>query len=134
MIPPFGFYIAERAACWLMTFTGAVGVVLTVTGAFETIGAGAVGELSPESFSWSPGRGWLIFQSLLVAGGGFGASQGRSFGLALAGIISALIVLTPVGLLAFLPGLWLSSLVFRRRRSFFQPRCLPPGRHVTEND
>ena len=101
------------------------GLVFTVTGVFEAVGAGAIGEASPRWFSWNPWRGWLIIQSLVLANAGYLAAIGtRRFGLVLAGIIVGLLVITPIGVLAVFPSLWLLRLVIRARSSFdlFSPR------------
>lgn len=129
-VPGFGqLNRQERAASWLMFLVGALGLLLTVTGVFETIGTGAIGEASPRWMSWSPWRGWLILQSSALAVAGFTAAMGTTrFGLVLAGVIAGLVVTTPVGLLAILPSLWLLILVIRARTSFdlFKPRWTGP--------
>ena len=130
-VPSFGqLNRNERVASWLLIVVGALGLVLTVTGVFEAIGAGTIGRASPRWLFWSPWRGWLIIQSVVLAVAGYAAATGTTrFGLVLVGIISGLLVITPIGLLALLPSLWLLKLVIRARSSFdlFKPRWKGPS-------
>jgi hypothetical protein len=64
-------------------------------------------------------RGWLVAQSLLVVAGSTGAFIGL-FSLVTVGILAGLVLVTPVGLLTFLPSLWMLVLVISRHRAFVE--------------
>jgi hypothetical protein len=107
MIPSFGFRKIERLACIAMGFAGLV----------------ALGE------AWGHSRPYfLMLQSVAVIAGGIGARI-NSFTLAAIGVISSLMLWTPVGRICFLPGLLMLFLIVARIRAFeeFVPRWRGPG-------
>lgn len=110
-IPAFGWYLKERRACNAMILSGIVGL------AFTTVAG-------PPPYSSFPeiGRAWLLLQAtLVIAGGGSGA-----FAIKVVGIVAGLLVFTPVGILTFLPTLWVLRLLWPRRRAFWS-KGLPSG-------
>lgn len=124
-IPGFGFLKIEALACQLMVAAGLGGLLVAFTGSPQWI----------TSVAWSKwilphvSVFWLVAQSLAVMAGGIGARL-SSFVLAAFGIAASLIVLTPVGCISFLPGVFLSLLIACRFRAFriFLPRWRGPGR------
>ena len=134
MIPPFGFTRAEQAACGLMILSGAFGLMLTITGKVGELDAIARATSAVGWFIQNSTSPWVAFHSLLVMGGGIAAFRSLSFSVAFVGVVAALVPITPLGLLTFLPGLWLLFLMVPRRRSFraFTPHWKgdgppPPG-------
>jgi len=128
VIPAFGFTRAERIAAVLMMLSGIAGLVLSLTIRADGVAA-TVGERWP---LWSlryVGRVWLVCQSLLVVLSSLGALF-RCFTLAAVGILAGLAFVTPVGLVTFIPALWMLLLVVPRRRAFweFTPRWRGEGR------
>ena len=131
MIPPFGAYWHERVACGLMMITGSLGLFAPAT--VSAFASSILGQPWPGWFVANPGRAWLVCQSLLVIAGVLGMPT-RCFTLAIIGIAAALVVVTPIGLLTFVPGIVTLLLVVLRRRTFweFTPRWRgegprPPG-------
>lgn len=118
-IPVFGFNTIEKLACGGLLAAGVAGFVVSVVDS-----AGILSAALPVHPPWyrDVGRGWLILQSLLIVAGSVGAFGSISFVLALVGVAAALVFVTPVGVLSFLPGLLMLILVMVRFRSFFPNR------------
>ena len=123
-VPQFCYMAHERVACGLMVLSGAVGLVLTMIGQAEHLQSWI-----PWA-TWNPGRSWLLAQSLLVIVGGFGAFEGVSFTLAIAGIAAAVVFVTPVGVISVVPGFFLLGAIALRWRGFpgLAPRWRGGGR------
>jgi len=124
-IPKFGALKIESVACILMVLSGVAGLFLALTRSSGWISASAwPGWILPHVSLL-----WLVPQSLAVIAGGIGAWRSTSFLLAAVGVTSSLIVVTPVGLISFLPGILMLLLITRRFRAFniFLPRWRGPG-------
>ncbi len=125
-IPRFGFLKIEALACLLMVAAGVAGLLVALTGWSDWI----------KGLRWSRwvlpqvSIFWLIPQSLAVIAGGIGAWRSRSFVLAAVGVASSLMVLTPVGCISFLPGVFMLLSILNRPAAFnvFLPRWRGPGR------
>jgi hypothetical protein len=111
MIAPFGYTRSAQMACGLMFLVGAFGLVLTISGRIGELAAMLPGGSASHWLVLNAGRPWITFQSMLVMVGGIGAFRSRSFALAFAGIVAALMPTTPLVFLTFLPGLWLLILI-----------------------
>ena len=80
----------------------------------------------------SLGRTWLVVQSVVVLAGVLGAFISL-FTMTVIGVLAGLFVATPVGVVTFVPSVWIMALVLRRRRAFaeFAPRSPPfPSRDL----
>jgi hypothetical protein len=124
-IPRFGFLKIEALACLLMIATGLAGLLVALTGSNDWItGVRWSRWMLPHVSVF-----WLVTQSLAVIAGGVGAWRSTSFALAVVGVASSLIVLTPVGFISFLPGVLMLLLIAGRFRAFsiFLPRWRGPG-------
>jgi len=110
-IPRFGFLKIESVACLLMVVAGVIGLFVALSGGPHVSAL------------------WLVLQSLAVIAGGIGAWRSISFVLAAIGTASSLVVVTPVGRIAVLPGILMLLLILMRRRAFniFLPRWRGPG-------
>jgi hypothetical protein len=133
-IPRFGFHKIEIAACVLMVLAGVTGLLLVLTGT-EYLVAVAIPVFNRPTHFWAhASRFWLILQGLAVIGGGIGAWRSNSFLLTAVGIASSLVVRTSVGIVSFLPGVLMLTLIACRHKAFnvFLPRWkgpdpAPPG-------
>jgi|SRR5215469_13723398 len=127
-IPSFGFLKIEAFACLTMVIAGAAGLLVAVTGSGDWI-LGVLWNQWPAAHIHPV---WLTLQSIGVIVGGIGAWQSRSFALTAIGVVSSLIVRTPIGRISWLSGLLMLFLICRRFRAFniFLPRWrgkgLPP--------
>ena len=124
-IPKFGFLKIETLACILMVAAGVAGLLLVLTGSSDWIlGAFGVKWASAHVKSF-----WLVLQSLAVIVGGIGAWRSNSFLLTAVGIASSLVVRTSVGIVSFLPGVLMLTLIVCRHKAFniFLPRWTGPG-------
>jgi hypothetical protein len=121
-IPFFGYDWTESAACLTLVVVGLAGLWLSLDGSAGELAALLHTYPLPAWLPLNPGRVWLSAQSLLVIAGGVGAWRCNSFTLAVIGVAAALIVVTPVGLLSFLPGLWMLILISPRWMAFFPER------------
>jgi hypothetical protein len=118
----FGFIWTERIACLTLVMVGLGGFLVALTG--HTNELVALVHIRPLP-AWLPlnlSSFWLGVQSLLIMGGGIGAWRCTSFTLALAGVLAALLFVTPIGIASFLPGVWMSFLLGQRWRAFFPKR------------
>jgi len=124
-IPSFGFLKIEVLACILMVAAGMAGLLLTLTRSSGWI----TGSTWPSWVFPHVSLLWLVTQSLAVIAGGIGAWRSTSFVLAAVGVTCSLIVVTPVGLISFLPGILMLCLIVFRVRAFnvFLPRWRGPG-------
>jgi hypothetical protein len=119
----------EIAACVLMVLAGVTGLFLVLTGT-EYLVAAAIPVFNRPTLFWAhASRFWLILQALAVIGGGIGAWRSNSFLLTAVGIASSLVVRTPVGIVSFLPGVLMLTLIACRHKAFnvFLPRWRGPG-------
>ena len=119
-IPRFGSFSTEKLACLALFLVGVFGLVMSATGQ-----AAAICARLPPHPTWlctETGQAWLIVQSLLIMAGSIGAYESRSFTVALVGTVASLVFLTPVGVVSFVPGVWMLVLVVLRFRSFFPMR------------
>ena len=121
-IPVFGFIWTERIACLTLVIVGLVGLLLSLNGQACEFGALLHTYPLPAWWPLELSRGWLSIQSLLIMAGGIGAWRCISFILAIIGVVAALLVVTPIGVLSFLPGLWMLFLLVQRWRAFFPKR------------
>ena len=126
-IPAFGFTRTERRAWWTLLTVGVVCVALALTSALGSLGELVGGAFPQPWFFANPGRFCLTIHSLLVLLGVVGAWRSRSIILAVVGVVAALAIVTPVGLVCCLPGLWMLHQIAARWRSFFRWPELPPG-------
>src|SRR5260370_1427746 len=125
-IPIFGFIWTEKIACLILVMVGLGGFLVGLTGHASELGALHINLLPP----WLPlslSPFWLGVQSLLIMGGGIGAWRCTSFALALTGVLAALFFLTSIGMVSFLPGMWMLYLLQQRWRAFFPKHygCVP---------
>jgi hypothetical protein len=129
VIPAFGFRKIEVLAYTLMVVAGAIGLLLVLPGSHGRFGEAILSRPWPRWVLPHVSPLWLVLQSLAVIAGGIGAWRSTSFVLAAIGVASALVVVTPVGLIAFLPGVLMLLLIVDRRRAFrvFLPRWRGPG-------
>jgi hypothetical protein len=128
-IPPFGFHKIEVVSCALMVVGGVAGLLLALTGTGDLVAGSTLGYLWANWFWPHVGALWLILQSLAVIGGGIGAWRSNSFLLAAVGVASSLVVKTSVGIVSFLPGVLMLTLIVCRHKAFnvFLPRWRGPG-------
>lgn len=120
-IPSFGFLKTEAFACLLMVAAGMAGLLVALTGSGDVLWS-----QRPAAYVHPV---WLTLQSIAVIAGGIGAWRSRSFTLTAIGVLSSLIVVTPVGRISCFPGLLMLFLVCIRFRSFsiFLPRWRGQG-------
>jgi hypothetical protein len=128
-ISRFGFRTGELPACWLMIATGGFGMLCTITGRWEAFYAAVAARVGIQVRFPDIEPFWLICQSALIIVGGLSAMCTFSFILAAAGVAAALAFKTPVGLISFLPGVWLLIQLAPRFLVFpeFTPRWRGPG-------
>jgi hypothetical protein len=107
-LPPFGFYVHEKAAGLLMLLTGLLSLTLLIATPGVLLGQGLL----------QPTRTWLILQSLVVILGALGAFAGIFTAVAL-GAISGLLP-TSAAYLTFLPSLAVLIFASLRRRAFVE--------------
>lgn len=127
-IPVFGYLKIEVAACLLLVVGGLAGAVIAMTGSLDSAAAANMGNAWPRWLVVHV-RVLLVIQCLAIMAGGIGAWRSRSFVLAAIGIIACLIVVTPVGMISFWPGMFMLYLIMSRLRAFrvFLPRWKGPG-------
>jgi uncharacterized membrane protein YkgB len=122
-LPRFGFIWTEASACLALVMVGLISLVLSLTGDASELGAQFQLHLLPTWLHlFNSNRVWLSIQSVLVMAGGIGAWRCTSFILAIVGVMAALLIVTPIGVLTFVPGLLMLFLLAPRWRAFFPNR------------
>lgn len=122
-IPIFGFIWTERIACLILVTLGLGGLLVVFTSHENQLAAQLQNHLLPPWLPLKLNPVLLGVQSLLIMGGGIGAWRCTSFALAMIGVVAAMFLMTSIGMISFLPGMWMLFLLRRRWRAFF------PGRY-----